>query len=219
MSGNLFDLIGSRAPSPDKTLLELADGRRLSYGDALAWSGRLANILVLRGVEPGDRVAAQVEKSPEALILYLAVLRAGAVYLPLNTAYTLAELEYFLSDAEPKVVVCDPNKRAGIEAIAQKCGVAAVETLDAAGRGSLGAAAAGAPADFADVPRKQTDLAAILYTSGTTGRSKGAMMTHRNLASNATTLARPGTSAGATCCCTRCRSTTPTGCSWPPTSP
>ncbi|TMJ46750.1 MAG: malonyl-CoA synthase, partial [Alphaproteobacteria bacterium] len=183
MSGNLFDLIRSRVPSPDKVLLELADGRQLSYSDALAWSGRLANILVLRGVEPGDRVAAQVEKSPEALILYLAVLRAGAVYLPLNTAYTLAELEYFLSDAEPKVVVCDPNK-------AQKCGVAAVETLDAAGRGSLGAAAAGAPADFADVPRKQTDLAAILYTSGTTGRSKGAMMTHRNLASNAATLAR-----------------------------
>jgi malonyl-CoA/methylmalonyl-CoA synthetase len=190
MSGNLFDLIRSRVPSPDKILLELADGRQLSYSDALAWSGRLANILVLRGVEPGDRVAAQVEKSPEALILYLAVLRAGAVYLPLNTAYTLAELEYFLSDAEPKVVVCDPNKRAGVEAIAEKCGVAAVETLDAAGRGSLGAAAAGAPADFADVPRNQTDLAAILYASGTTGRSKGAMMTHRNLASNATTLAR-----------------------------
>ena len=92
MSGNLFDLIRSRVPSPDKVLLELADGRQLSYSDALAWSGRLANILVLRGVEPGDRVAAQVEKSPEALILYLAALRAGAVYLPLNTACTLAEL-------------------------------------------------------------------------------------------------------------------------------
>src|SRR5213080_18033 len=170
MSGNLFDLIRSHVPSPDKTLLELADGRRLNYGEALAWSGRVANILVLRGVEPGDRVAVQVEKSPEALILYLAVLRAGAVYLPLNTAYTLAELEYFISDAEPKLVVCDPSKRA--EAIAQKSG-AAVETLDAAGRGSLGEAARGAPADFADVPRKGSDLAAILYTSGTTGRSKG----------------------------------------------
>jgi malonyl-CoA/methylmalonyl-CoA synthetase len=190
MSGNLFDLIRSRVRSPDKALLELADGRQLSYGDALAWSGRLANILVLRGVEPGDRMAVQVEKSPEALILYLAALRTGAVYLPLNTAYTLAELEYFLADAEPKVVVCDPRKRAGVEALARKCGVAAVETLDASGRGSLGAAAAGAPADFPDVPRKQSDLAAILYTSGTTGRSKGAMMTHRNLAANATTLAK-----------------------------
>ena len=190
MSGNLFDLIRSHVPSPDKTLLELADGRRLNYGEALAWSGRVANILVLRGVEPGDRVAVQVEKSPEALILYLAVLRAGAVYLPLNTAYTLAELEYFLSDAEPKIVVCDPKKRAGVEAIARSYEGAAVETLDASGHGSLGEAAAGAPADFADVPRRQSDLAAILYTSGTTGRSKGAMMTHRNLASNAKTLAR-----------------------------
>src|SRR6266480_450695 len=124
MSGNLFDLIRSRVPAPDKALLELADGRQLSYADAFAWSGRVANTLVLRGVEPGDRVAVQVEKSPEALILYLAVLRAGAVYLQLNTAYTLAELEYFLSDAEPKVVVCDPARRAEIEAIAQKCGVA-----------------------------------------------------------------------------------------------
>ena len=190
MSGSLFDLIRSHAPAADKALLELADGRQLSYGDALAWSGRVANTLVLRGVEPGDRVAVQVEKSPEALILYLATLRAGAVYLPLNTAYTLPELEYFVSDAEPKAVVCDPARRAGVEAIAKRCGVAVVETLDASGRGSLGAAAAGAPADFADVPRKQSDLAAILYTSGTTGRSKGAMMTHRNLASNARTLAK-----------------------------
>jgi malonyl-CoA/methylmalonyl-CoA synthetase len=86
MSGNLFDLLSSRAPAPGKALLELADGRQLSYGEALAWAGRVANILVLRGVEPGDRVAVQVEKSPEALILYLAALRAGAVYLPLNTA-------------------------------------------------------------------------------------------------------------------------------------
>src|SRR6202521_2604774 len=155
MSGNLFDRLRSHVASPDKALLRLADGRQLSYSDALAWSGRVANILVLRGVEPGDRVAVQVEKSPEALILYLAALRAGAVYLPLNTAYTLVELEYFLSDAEPRVVICDPKKRAGIAAIAQKCGVAAVETLDAAGRGSLGAAAARAAAAFASRPRQQ----------------------------------------------------------------
>jgi malonyl-CoA/methylmalonyl-CoA synthetase len=189
MSGNLFDLIFSRAPSREKTLLEFPDGTRMSYGEALDLSGRLANMLVLRGVEPGDRVAVQVEKSPQALVLYLAVLRAGAVYLPLNTAYTLAELEYFLSDAEPRLVVCDPQTRAGLEPIAQSVG-AALETLDAAGRGSLTEAAAAAPADFADVPREESDLAAILYTSGTTGRSKGAMLTHRNLASNATVLAK-----------------------------
>src|SRR5665811_345312 len=115
MSGNLFDLIRERMPRPDKTLLETGDGRRLSYGDMLATIGRLANTLVLRGVEPGDRVAAQVDKSPENLLLYLAVLRAGAIYLPLNTAYTLAELDYFIGDAEPKLVVCDPGKRAGLQ--------------------------------------------------------------------------------------------------------
>jgi malonyl-CoA/methylmalonyl-CoA synthetase len=189
MSGNLFDLIFSRAPSREKTLLEFSDGTRMSYGEALDLSGRLANTLVLRGVEPGDRVAAQVEKSPQALILYLAVLRAGAVYLPLNTAYTLAELEYFLGDAEPRLVVCDPQIRAGLEPIAQTFG-AALETLDAAGRGSLIEAAGAAPADFANVPREEADLAAVLYTSGTTGRSKGAMLTHRNLASNAAVLAK-----------------------------
>ena len=189
MSANLFELLRSHAPRSEKTLLELPDGRQLSYGDAIAWAGRVANVLVLRGVEPGDRVAVQVEKSPEAVILYLATLRAGAVYLPLNTAYTLAELEYFIGDAEPKLVVCDPKRGPAVEAIATKCG-AAVETLDARGRGSLGEAAQSAPADFADVPRKNSDLAAILYTSGTTGRSKGAMLTHRNLSSNASTLAK-----------------------------
>ena len=189
MSGNLFDLLRSHRPSPQKALLEVPDGRRLSYEEVFAWSGRVANVLVLRGVEPGDRVAVQVEKSPEAVILYLAVLRAGAVYLPLNTAYTLAELEYFLGDAEPKLVVCDPKKRAGVEVLAGKLG-AAVETLDPSGRGSLGEAAKTAPADFADVPRKGSDLAAILYTSGTTGRSKGAMLTHRNLSSNTKALTK-----------------------------
>jgi malonyl-CoA/methylmalonyl-CoA synthetase len=151
-------------------------------------TGQIANVLVLSGVEPGDRVAVQVEKTVENLLLYLAVLRAGAVYLPLNTAYTLAELDYFIGDAEPKLVVCDPLKREGLTEIARKRGVASVETLDAKGQGSLIDAANKAPKDFADVPREDDDLAAILYTSGTTGRSKGAMLTHRNLSSNALTL-------------------------------
>jgi len=188
MSDNLFDLIRSRITNPDKTLLESADGVRLSYADMYELTGRIANILVLRGVEPGDRVAVQVEKSPSNLMLYLATLRAGAVYLPLNTAYTLAELDYFIGDAEPKVVVCDPSKRDGLRPIAEKHGVAAVETMDARGNGSLLDAAKSAPSDFADVPRDANDLAAILYTSGTTGRSKGAMLTHRNLGSNAQVL-------------------------------
>lgn len=188
MSDNLFDDIRRCISSPGKTFIETGAGARISYGDMLARSAQLANVLVLRGVEPGDRIAVQVEKTPENILLYLASLRAGAVYLPLNTAYTLAELDYFIGDSEPKLIVCDPSKRDGLAEIAKKRGVAAVDTLDAKGKGSLVEAAAKAPADFADVPREADDLAAILYTSGTTGRSKGAMLTHRNLASNAHTL-------------------------------
>ena len=122
-----------------------------------------------------------------ALVLYLATVRAGAVYLPLNTAYTLNELEYFIGDAEPSLVVCDPSKADGFGPIAAKVG-AKVETLGADGRGSLTDAAAKARPEFATVARADDDLAAILYTSGTTGRSKGAMLTHDNLASNSLSL-------------------------------
>ncbi|MFY9735998.1 MAG: AMP-binding protein, partial [Rhodoplanes sp.] len=136
MSGNLFDLIRSRIASADKTLIETASGERISYGDMLVRSGRLAQALVRREVRPGDRVAVQVEKTTENLMLLLATLRAGAVYLPLNTAYTIAERDYFIGDAEPKLVVCDPAKRDGVSAIALSRN-AAVDTLDACGRGSL----------------------------------------------------------------------------------
>jgi len=185
---NLFETIRSRIASPARPFIIKPDGTTLTYGDMLDRTGQLANALVLAGVEPGDRVAVQVEKSVENFLLYLAALRAGAVYLPLNTAYTLSELDYFVGDAEPKLVVCDPSKRDGLTEVAKQRGVASVETLDAAGKGSLIDAAAGAPKDFADVPRADEDLAAILYTSGTTGRSKGAMLTHNNLSSNAQTL-------------------------------
>jgi malonyl-CoA/methylmalonyl-CoA synthetase len=185
---NLFETIRSRIASPARTFIIKGDGTTLSYGDMLDRTGQLANALVLAGVEPGDRVAVQVEKSVENFLVYLATLRAGAIYLPLNTAYTLAELDYFIGDAEPKLVVCDPAKHQGLAQIAEQRGVASVETLDARGQGSLIDAAGKAPKDFADVPREDNDLAAILYTSGTTGRSKGAMLTHRNLSSNAETL-------------------------------
>lgn len=184
----LFAAFRAAVPAPEKPLALHADGQVETYGDALALSGRLANLLVARGVKPGDRVAVQVEKSWPALVLYLATVRAGAVYLPLNTAYTLAEVEYFLSDAEPSLFVCRPEILAEAQALARKVKVPAVETLGSDGAGSLIEAAHGLPEAFADVARGSDDLAAILYTSGTTGRAKGAMLSHDNLLSNALVL-------------------------------
>jgi len=153
-----------------------------------ARSAQYANALVGLGVKPGDRVTLQVDKSVEAIFAYLGTVRAGAVFLPLNTAYTGPEVEYFLGDAQPTVFVCDPAHKAALAPIAKAQGVAHLLTLDAAGQGSLSTAADAAPTIFDDVARAPDDLAALLYTSGTTGRSKGAMLTHDNLASNAIAL-------------------------------
>ncbi len=190
MPAHLFAGLLGAVAEPDRTFIETADGRILTYGALLEGAARFAHALVARGVRPGDRIAVQVEKSPEAIMLYLAAVRAGAVFLPLNTAYTLAELEYFIGDAEPSLVVCDPARREGVEAILRGRGAAAVATLDSRGEGSLAESAGGRPPRFSDVERGPDDLAAILYTSGTTGRSKGAMLTQENLLSNARTLAR-----------------------------
>jgi malonyl-CoA/methylmalonyl-CoA synthetase len=187
MNANLFSRLFDTLDDPDRLAIETTDGQRISYGELISRAGQMANVLVSSGVKRGDRVAAQTEKSVPGLVLYLAAVRAGAVYLPLNTAYTLNELEYFIGDAEPSLVVCDPAKAEGIGAIAAKVG-ARVETLGADGKGSLTDAATKAPAQFETVARADDDLAAILYTSGTTGRSKGAMLTHDNLASNSLTL-------------------------------
>jgi malonyl-CoA/methylmalonyl-CoA synthetase len=184
---NLFDLCLADKAGSDRLALDTPAGTPLSFAGLVAETGRMANALVQAGVRPGDRVAVQVEKSVRNLVLYLATLRAGAVYLPLNTAYTLAEIGYFVGDAEPRLIVCDPKAREGMEELASLSG-ARVETLDEAGEGSLAAIASSQPSDFQTVPRADDDLAAIVYTSGTTGRSKGAMLTHANLASNARTL-------------------------------
>ncbi|MBN9583741.1 MAG: AMP-binding protein, partial [Afipia sp.] len=186
-NANLFSRLFDDLDEPGRLAIETLDGQRISYGDLIAQAGRMANHLVACGVKVGDRVAAQTEKSVAALVLYLATVRAGAIYLPLNTAYTLAELDYFIGDAEPALVVCDPAKADGIAALAAKVG-AKVDTLDANGHGSLTDGTAAMSADFATVPRANDDLAAILYTSGTTGRSKGAMLSHDNLASNSLSL-------------------------------
>src|SRR5271170_5168601 len=187
MNANLFSRLFDGLDDPERLAIETTDGQHISYGDLIARAGQIANVLVDRGVKPGDRVAAQTEKSVTGLVLYLATVRAGAVYLPLNTAYTLNELEYFITDAEPSLVVCDPSKASGISSIAAKVG-AKVETLGPDGKGSLSEAANKASSAFTTVLRADDDLAAILYTSGTTGRSKGAMLTHYNLASNSLTL-------------------------------
>src|SRR5450756_936323 len=187
MNANLFSRLFDGLDDPNRLAIETIDGHHISYGDRISRAGRMANVLVSSGVKVGDRVAAQTEKSVPGLVLYLATVRAGAVYLPLNTAYTLNELEYFITDAEPSLVVCDPARAEGIGAIAAKVG-ARVETLGGDGKGSLTDAAESASAEFVTVARADDDLAAILYTSGTTGRSKGAMLTHDNLASNSFSL-------------------------------
>ncbi len=156
----------------------------VSYGDLFAGAERMAAALVSRGVAPGDRVAAQVDKSLAAIQLYLGTVMAGAIFLPLNPAYTEAEVAYFIGDATPRVFVCDPVRRESLRAVA---GEATVLTLDGEGQGSLADLAAG-HAGFEPIERKPSDLAAILYTSGTTGRSKGAMLSHENLYSNSLTL-------------------------------
>ncbi len=186
MSQNLFSLVRAAAPADDALFIETGDGRRITYGDLFDLSGRYANLLSAWGVKPGDRVAVQVEKSPEAILLYLACLRAGAAYLPLNTAYTLAELAYFIGDAEPRLIVCAPDR---FDAVSSVAGGAKVLTLGIDGvTGTLIDAARSQPSAFTDIAVATDDLAAILYTSGTTGRSKGAMLSHGNLASNALTL-------------------------------
>jgi malonyl-CoA/methylmalonyl-CoA synthetase len=186
MGNHLFDLIKARMPAPTAPFAFLDDGRTYTYADMVAVSARFADALVALGVKPGDRVAVQVEKSIEALMLYLGTIRAGAIFLPLNTAYTPAEVEYFLGDAEPAVFVCDPAKAEALKSFADKAG-AKLETLGV-GTGSLLDKASAASTELADIARGADDLAAILYTSGTTGRSKGAMLSHDNLASNALAL-------------------------------
>ena len=191
-SQNLFSALRAGFPSdPDAVAIETCDSAPPLYytwRDIDSASARIANLFASLELPAGARIAAQTDKSVEALLLYLAVLRAGFVYLPLNSAYQQAELDYFIGNAEPSVVVCSPRNFPWLSTLAFKAGVKNVFTLGDDRSGSLLERAAW-HSDEHDVAAKQADdLAAILYTSGTTGRSKGAMLTHGNLLSNARTL-------------------------------
>ncbi|WP_211443972.1 malonate--CoA ligase [Collimonas humicola] len=196
MTANLYALFSSHFPA-DKTAccIETHDGQYYTWGDVERASARIANLFGSLGLQSGARIAVQVEKSPEALILYLATLRAGFVYLPLNTAYRSAEIEYFIGDAEPAVFVCSPKNFGWVAQIAFKAGTRHLFTLDEISSGNQGrnsgsllARAMHFPDRFDTVEKQADDLAVILYTSGTTGRSKGAMLSHGNIASNAKVL-------------------------------
>lgn len=187
-NANLYAVLAEGFPADRRQVAIETPERNYSWQDIDALSGKLASLLQGLSLPAGSRVAVQVQKSPMALMLYLATLRAGLVYLPLNTAYKAAEVEYFLTDAEPAVIVCDSQNLSWVSELATKTGTPHVYTLDANGTGSLADAMAAADPVFETVSSRPDDLAAILYTSGTTGRSKGAMLSHENLASNAQVL-------------------------------
>ena len=186
---NLYALLESGFPK-DKSAcaIETHDGLYYSWKDLEGATAKIANLLLALDLPQGSRVAVQVEKSPEALFLYLATLKAGLVYLPLNTAYQAAEMEYFVGNAEPAVVVCSPKNYSWVSQVSKKSGTKYVFTLGDDRSGTLLEKAAAQPSKGKTVKRSDDDLAAILYTSGTTGRSKGAMLSHANLGSNAKVL-------------------------------
>jgi malonyl-CoA/methylmalonyl-CoA synthetase len=169
------------------TFLETPGSDPIAYDAFLAMTARYAHALNALGARTGDRLVLQVEKSVAALAVYAACIRAGIVFVPLNTAYQAEELPYFITDAAPVLMVCDPAAHPVLAPIAQTAG-AQVLTMDADGSGTLADAAKDHPAHYDNVARGPDDLAAFLYTSGTTGRSKGAVLTHDNLLSNARAL-------------------------------
>lgn len=187
MRANFYSAVAKKLDADvTRICLETDDGRTYTRAEVAKEAARYAGALIGAGAVRGDRIAVQVDKSPACLFLYLGCLRAGLVFLPLNTAYQRGELGYFLADAEPSVVVCRPQSVATMREIAGRH--ARIFTLDETGRGSLADAADRMAPEFETADCAPDDLAVIIYTSGTTGRSKGAMVTHRNLVSNACVL-------------------------------
>ena len=187
MSNPLYDALFAPHEGQETVFLHLPDGVTQTHAEFLSEVDRLANALRSIGVAPGARVAVHVNKSARALALYAACVKSGAVFLPLNTAYTPSELDYFVGDSKASLFVCDPQEAEELRPVAEAVGCALL-TLAADGSGTLADLADSQEASFATVPRARDDLAALLYTSGTTGRSKGAMLTQENLLSNAKAL-------------------------------
>jgi len=172
----------------DKTLITTLDKQTISYAEIDKLSAQLARYLTQIGTQVGDRVSVQVKKSPTAFALYLACLRGGFVFHPLNTGYRPAELEYFFGNAKPSVIVCDEINLQTIQSLANSASVQNVLTLNGNGRGTLTDGAAQVAGDPVMIELNRDDMAALLYSSGTTGVPKGIMLSHGNLLSNAEAL-------------------------------
>jgi malonyl-CoA/methylmalonyl-CoA synthetase len=186
---NVYSLLTSRFPTNNQSVcLQIPGGRDRTWDEIEKGSARMASWIATLGLDEGARIAAPIDKSPEGLMLYLACLRAGMVFLPLNTAYRAAELQYFFENAGPSLVVCPQRTIEWMEPIARRSGVKHVATLNDDETGSLLDSSANHSDQFKTVDLPDTALASILYTSGTTGRSKGAMLSHGNLGSNARVL-------------------------------
>jgi len=186
MQNPLYDTMFAPHTGKATPFLHLPDGEVITHAAFIGRAAQLAHALVAFGVQTGDRVAVQVEKCPDMLALYAACAQLGAIFLPLNTAYTAAELAYFVGDSGARLLVGDPARAQELAEVAAACD-AGFATLDANG-GTLAERADAQAVTFETVARSEDDLAAFLYTSGTTGRSKGAMLSQKNLISNAATL-------------------------------
>jgi malonyl-CoA/methylmalonyl-CoA synthetase len=187
MANPLYDALFGAHTGKTTPFLHLPGGTQITHAGFLARAAQFAHALTLCGLKAGDRVALQIDKSPDALALYAASVQAGVVFLPLNPGYTPAEVSYFVDNSGAKLLICDPDSQTALLPVATKAS-ARLETLDTQRGGSFADLAATQPDTFDTVARRGDDLAAFLYTSGTTGRSKGAMMTQTNLLSNARTL-------------------------------
>ena len=187
---NIYKVFAQHFPTDrNRDFLETLDGEHYSYHRLDQFSAQLARLLTCElGLRKGDRVAVQVDKSPQVLFLYLACLRAGLIYLPLNTAYTESELAYFVENAEPALVVCRPQSMQLFQHIAETNPIAHIQALDEHGHGEMMTRAASQSKQFDTVDCDDKDIAVILYTSGTTGRPKGAMIGHGSLAANGLAL-------------------------------